>query len=1199
VDLPTSVACARNALALVFLAVPLVAQTGLGVVRGTVVDASKAVIPNAKVTLANSATGVAQTSQTNAAGIYYFGAVQIGPYTVNVEAQGFKKWEGTLTVQAGQTVVIDPSMEVGSLQAAVEVTAAAPVVATQGGQVSDTKDALRIHNLPLNGRQISNLFDLTPGVVGGGNPRTNGMKVGSTEMTLDGISYVDRFGGGISRVQPGLDTIQEFRVETAGSAAQFARPATVELVTRSGNNQIHGSAFETFRNNADGLRARQRQDGNTAAKLIRNEYGGWLGGPVVIPKIYNGKNKTFWFFDWEGMKQRQSNYAITGVPTTAMWNGDFSNMTDTSGDVFTLYDPFSTTGPNGTRTPLANNQIPQSRFNPVAKIMQSVTPTPNIGGNLNPWVEQNFQTYYPKVDNKHTWTIKIDQTFSEKDSVSGRFTSSPYFYALYGGRYGYPPPGCTNCGGSGEEDAAVRSQYVRWNHVFKPTLLNELQLSAHRSPTHYGTLGDSTNWATKLGFPNPFGVNGWPTICTDAYYMLYYGCWDGDNFHNQNLTSFQIDDNVTWIKGKHTIKAGFKGRQEYNNIQELQQAEGSHSFYSTWTSLYDPSAEGSTPYTGSGFAELLMGLPTTLRNVYNRGYFYFQQKEIGAYINDTWKLTPRLTVDLGLRWDHWNPYREKQNRLINLDPLDYLGKFEVITPHNVTMESMPNIPAGVLASWKERGLTWKTADEAHFPGALIPQYWGDFGPRLAVAYKLSDKWVLRAGYGMFYWPMPLSQILQSARGNPPLDLRFNNHRDNLNGFYPNRSLLIPPDPGSDIMPNVNVDVNGVQSLGISSRSIKIFDPHNWADDRMQQWTFNIEHELMRNTSLRLSYIGNHGSNLEQLKGFNTAESQWNYQTRTGLSAPVNADLRRLNPNWQGSITSHVGYSNSHSFQAEVQRRFDSGLSFQWFYVYDHVLTTTDEGGFGSGSGGATAPETNNILGDPNLTLSQRLKLVYYNSNAVPPHQIKWNGIYELPLGRGKRFASHVSRGLNQVVGGWQLAFIGTWRSGFWMGPSGYMWSNPKLDPSQRLTMNIFGHNQQLYFRGDFDPTQATGVDSSKLAALVPVDRSQRALHPIGSDFSGRLPFKLADGTVRNTGVTDLLNWTPKNFLLGPRMWNEDFSIFKYFDITETVKLRITSDFFNLFNHPNDGNPNGSTGLLNLSVQSNEPRIIQFSARLEF
>src|SRR5690349_12110733 len=244
-------------LMLAIAALPVAAQTGLGVVRGTVQDASKAVIPNAKVTLTNTATGVSRDSQTNAAGIYYFGAVTIGPYSVGVEAQGFKKWEGTLTLTAGETAVVDPGLEVGSLQAAVEVTAMAPVIATQGAQVSDVKDALRIHNLPLNGRQITNLFDLTPGVVGGGNPRTNGMKVGSTEMTFDGISYVDRFGGGISRVQPGLDSIQEFHVETAGSGAQFSRPATVELVTRSGANDVHGALFETFRNNAAGLRARQ------------------------------------------------------------------------------------------------------------------------------------------------------------------------------------------------------------------------------------------------------------------------------------------------------------------------------------------------------------------------------------------------------------------------------------------------------------------------------------------------------------------------------------------------------------------------------------------------------------------------------------------------------------------------------------------------------------------------------------------------------------------------------------------------------------------------------------------------------------------------------------------------------------------------------------------------------------------------------
>src|SRR3954453_23993630 len=332
------------------LAGHLVAQTGVGVVRGTVQDATKGVVPNAKATLNHTATGIERATVTNSDGIYDFENVPVWPYRLGSEATGFKRWEGTLTVQAGQTVAIDPAMEVGSLANTVEVTDAGAMIETQGGQVSDVKDALTIHNLPLNGRQISSLFDLTPGVVGGANPRTNGMKVGSTEMVLDGMSYVDRFGGGISRVQPGLDTVQEFRVETSGSGAQFSRPATIEMVTRSGTNELPGAGFEPFRSNADGLRARQRQDGNTAAKYIRNEYGGYLGGPVWIPKLYNGRNNTFWFFDYEGLKQRQDQFAITAVPTAAIWNGDLSGIVDTSGDRFTIYDPATTVGPNGVRT---------------------------------------------------------------------------------------------------------------------------------------------------------------------------------------------------------------------------------------------------------------------------------------------------------------------------------------------------------------------------------------------------------------------------------------------------------------------------------------------------------------------------------------------------------------------------------------------------------------------------------------------------------------------------------------------------------------------------------------------------------------------------------------------------------------------------------------------------------------------------------
>ena len=359
------------------LVIPVVAQTGLGVIRGTVQDPSKAIVPGAKVTLVNSATGFTRASTANSAGIYYFDAVPIGKNTLTVESAGFKKWESTVTVEAGQTLVIDPNMEVGSVDSIVEVTGATPIIATEGSQISDVKDALAIHDLPMNGRQISNLFDLTAGVEGAGNnTRTNGMKVGSTEMLLDGNSYVDRFGGAIARVQPGLDTVQEFRIETAGSSAEFSRPATIELVTRSGTNELHGALFETFRNNADGLRARQRQDGNTAAKLIRNEYGGWVGGPVWIPKVYNGKNKTFFFFDYEGMKQRQNTFSTAGVATPAMWGGNLSNITDFNGDHFTIYDPATTQGPNGARLPFANNVIPASRINKFGQVMQSISPIP-------------------------------------------------------------------------------------------------------------------------------------------------------------------------------------------------------------------------------------------------------------------------------------------------------------------------------------------------------------------------------------------------------------------------------------------------------------------------------------------------------------------------------------------------------------------------------------------------------------------------------------------------------------------------------------------------------------------------------------------------------------------------------------------------------------------------------------------------------
>ncbi|MCC7496254.1 MAG: TonB-dependent receptor [Bryobacterales bacterium] len=1172
-------------------------------IRGTVHDSSKAVMPGAQVTISNTGTGTTRSTVSNEAGIYVIPSVAVGPYRMSVSASGFKKWESEFTLAAGQTLSIDPVLEVGSVENTMEVTGAAPTITTEGAQVGDIKDALRIHNLPLNGRQVTTLFDLTPGVVGGGNPRTNGMKVGATEMLLDGASMVDRFGGGMSRVQPGLDTVQEFRIETAASGAQFSRPATVSLVTRSGTNDFHGAAFETFRSNAAGLRSRARQDvRGDAAKLIRNEFGFFAGGPVLLPKIYNGKNRTFWFMDLEYLKQRQNSYAEASAFTPAMWNGDLSNMTDSSSNRYTIYDPL-TTGADGARSPFPGNAIPGGRINNVAKVMQSISPVPNFNLDQNPWLTHNFRTYYPSITNTHSITFKGDHTISDKDTLSGRYTQSPRFSAVYGGVFGFPAVGCTDCGGSSRQNYMNYSATLRETHVFTPTLINELLLSFSRNAGDSGTLGDNVSWANKLGFPNPFGVTGWPSIYTDAGGFLYGGGWDGDNRKNQMLTAFNIEDNVTWVKGKHNLQMGFKGRLERNNIREMQQAQGSHSFYSAWTSLYDPLAQNSTPYTGSGFADLLMGLPASLNNQYNRGYFYFQQKELGLYFNDTWKVTPKLTLGLGLRWDHWTPYKEKYNRLATID-MNNPTAFQVISPYSTSIDQMPGVPSGVLDSWRIRGLSWTTAEQAGFPGALMDTAWKDFGPRLSLAYRINEKTVIRAGYGMYYWPMPLSQILQISRTSSPLNLVFSNNPVDRNGNVPNYALLNAPS-SSDYMPNVQIDTTGIAGIPSTSRPMVVMDPKNWADDRMQQWTFNIEREIMKETSLRLSYIGTHGSNLEQRVGWNTPESAFNYMTRTGLNIKPGAagnDLRRFNPNWNATLISHIGFSNSNSAQVEVQRRFAQGLSFQAFYVYNHALTTTDANGFGSGADGATVPENKTILGQPSLTMDQRLRLVYYNSAAIPPHQLKWNGVYDLPFGKGKKWGDGASKLVDSIIGGWQIAFIGYWQSGNWLNPANYVWSDPHLDSGQQMRFKYSGVDSILYFKGDFDPTLAKGVDQGRLQALVPLDRGQRAIHPVSSNgtaYNNQVQVKLADGSVVNAAVTDNFTWNPKNSILGPRAWSEDLSVFKYFNITERIKLRLTGDFFNAFNHPNNNNPNTTTGLINMSTQANDPRIIQLTGRIEW
>jgi len=560
-----------------------------------------------------------------------------------------------------------------------------------------------------------------------------------------------------------------------------------------------------------------------------------------------------------------------------------------------------------------------------------------------------------------------------------------------------------------------------------------------------------------------------------------------------------------------------------------------------------------------------------------------------------------------LRWERWSPYKEKYNRLVNVDLRTYADRFEVVTPENTTLASLPGIPPSVLASFAQRGLTSTTADKAGLPSALIPSDNRDFGPRVGLAYRLTNKTSLRAGFGEYFWTFPLSQILQTSRTNPPLNLRYRNPLAGLDGTA-SYGLRTAPQPNFYVG-RAAVDTNGTVLIANTAQSFMPWDFRDWRDDRAYQWNFTIEREILKNTALRLSYIGGRGANLEQRFNINTREAESNYEARTGLTVPAVRDLLRPNPNWNFQAINKTGYSNSHSAQVQLERHYFAGLAFQVFYVFTRSLSTTDAGGSNFGgsndvndtSGVAAVPTNSQILGEPNLSYDQRLRLIYANSTAIPPHHIRWNGIYDLPFGKGKRFASNASGLMNALVGGWQIASIGDWRSGTWqsVGPAEYLFGNPSLDADQRLVFTYNGREQRLYFSGDFDPTKASGIPLDALEKLVPVNRANRVLHPVGSAFDNRIPVRLADGTTRLTPITDTISWNSRAFFIGPRAWNVDASVFKNFRLRESLEMRATADFFNAFNHPNDANPNGVTGLQDLSVQTNDPRIIQFSLRLQW
>lgn len=1176
------------------------AQTAVGDVKGVITDSSKAVIPDVSVTLQNINTNLQRQTQSNEAGIYSFPNVPPGIYQLTMEKPGFRKWTGKVTLQVQQVAVLDVTMEVGEITSTIEVADATPVIAAESSSVGTVTDFKRVQQLPLDGRDVLTLLQLTPGVQGTdvqrqdgsmpnslpGNapdaPRVNGLKAGSADFLLDGTAIGDAYSGSISRIRPGLDTIQEFKVDNT-SSAQYQKPNTVSIVTRSGTNALHGSIFETHRNNGGGLRARARNDGEKPARLLRNEFGATAGGPLMIPKLYNGKDKTFWFFSYEGQRRRTGSTYGAVVPTEAMWNGDFSGLVDGQGHPITIYDP-ATTDTNGVRQPFPNNLIPAERqHSGMFLYLKDHTPRPT--NSVSPLIGNNWMGAVPEYYNQNTFITKLDHRFSDKNLISGRLSianadSVGFFGAPQAPDLSYNTQRSLN---------KIYSGAITFTHIFTPTLLNELLLAGQRSNSQRGGGQDDVYWTEKLGVANPLGISGWPTLTAKDWGARYV--WDSENRTPQYLNNITLDDNLTFIKNKHDFKFGVRVRDERNNTWDSQQGQGRYGFGQGYTGLYDPVRQAGVDYTGSGMASMLLGYGEYFAVKYNRPFVYLRQKEYGFYAQDSWKVTPRLTLNYGLRYDYWTPYREAQGRFLNMDAANFQTTRSVVTPAGHPLESM-GLPPSLLESFAKGGLTWTTADKAGFPDNLLLGDKKNFGPRLGAAFKLNDKTVLRGGYGMYYWSAPLAQLLGESASNVPLKLSYQNEIYYFNGatdgWFDWRSPYVPGVSVDDPNP---VNINNPQSTS-PPFSFVPWDKQ-WRNNRAQEWNLTLEREIMPLTSLRLSYLGNHGSNLDQTVILNSPQSKYLYATSTGMAPP---DARQLAPNpfWQYlPLRTHIGYSNSNSFQINLQRQYNKGLAFQWYYVFSRSLSTTDGDGYSS-QPGQVVPSPQILPGGGSV--DKLLRLVYYNVAAVPKHQMRWNVVYDLPFGRKG------SGALNRILGGWQIASIGSFRTGSWLNPTtdGYPWNDwyaydssywlkgdPRLSSDQRKVINYGGQNQLLYFKGVFDTTGIPGMENY-----------QPAIGKLSSDGSNFVPVQLKDGTTTQV-IYDVYNSMPRNFIEGPKSWLTDFSIAKNFRVKESMNIRFAADFFNLFNHPNNKIPDLKTGLVNLGEQWNEPRTIQFSLRLNF
>jgi Carboxypeptidase regulatory-like domain/TonB dependent receptor len=1085
--------------------VPLCAQT-YGEINGTVSDPSGAVVAAAMVTVTNSATNASRTAATNETGHYAIPFLVPGSYSIRAEQQGFKRAVRTgVELEVNAAARIDFTLEVGGVAETVEVSGAASMLATEGASVGTVIENRRIVELPLNGRNYLQLITLSPNVSaetvpsGTGGLRQGGERANQTisiagqrlvfiHYTLDGVENTDpNFNTFV--IRPSIDALQEFKVESGIYSAEFGRQiGQVNVTTKSGSNALHGTLFEFVRN--DALNARDwLQSTGVKNPFHRNQFGYTLGGRIK-------KDRLFFMSNFETLRETRATQSVASVATDRMRSGDFSKAGRT------IYDPLSrvfTTDAKGnplavSALPFNGNIIPANRFHPVDVGLLQFYPRATVPGDT---ITSN---YVREGGHATTW----EQFTQRFDFVEN--TKSFWF-----GRYGWgdeeAPQFSTFAETEGRYLTTVNQAMLANTRIISSTIVNEFRFGytqfRNDQLTHSAYVTDVIKNLGIQNVPLPPPV-GWgvPTI-TLANGLAGFGETVDGPFINRNHI-FDFVDNMSVTHGAHSIKFGAQYRRDRMNQLGNAYPRGQYTF-SVGSATFNPASRLNTGYS---FADFLLGqaqsaqLSAGLSNLLLRGNAY------SFYVEDTWKVAPKWTVNFGLRYEITNPYHDKYRGFMNLQFFDPgVGPNGILAGTKTPVLVRPGaggVYDGTTARFWDQVPT--AAGSNILPGgdATVLTDRNDFAPRIGLAYSPSSKWTFRAGLGVFYAHDILNgSIDELARNlNGRAQLAANTEVPNIDMSDPLKAdrLAAKCTGWSGVCQS-----NGTLALAMDSH---IRTPY------VTQWLFNMQHQFAKDLVLEVGYLGNEGHKLERQHILNVP------MLRTGASDASTTAQRSPWPAW-GRIQLIDGplNSNYHALSGKLSQRFATGLtymaSFTWSKAIDYGSAIRP-----GGSEGGSAINS--------YDFTRERGLAAYNV----PRRFVGSILYELPFGQGRKFL-HSNAIADKIVGGWQLSSILTLADGI-------PWSIGTIGD----TLNIGSNNAP----------DATGISP------VPANQTPQQFWNIAafSSTNPQLAFRFG-----NVG---------RNVLSSPGVKQWDFSLIKNTRITERQSLQLRFEAFNFANHPNWNTP---------------------------